>query len=86
MICVSVVSIDSARIFFLLTALNDCDILSSDINNAFLNAYVTEKIYYRAGLERKEAIKIGVVVVVRSLYGLNFQLIAWRTQLCTILK
>ena len=47
----SVVSRDSVKITFLFAALNDCEILTSDIGNAYLNAFTIEKIYYRAGLE-----------------------------------
>ena len=47
----SVVSRESVRIAFLLDALNDIDMLTCDIGNAYLNAYTTEKIYYRAGTE-----------------------------------
>ena len=40
---VSVVSRESVRIAFLLAALNDMDMLTGDIGNAYLNAYTTEK-------------------------------------------
>jgi len=81
----SVVSRDSVRIAFLLAALNDCNILSGDIGNAYLNAFTTEKIYYRAGLEWGEAMKGRVIVIVRALYGLKTSANAWRTHLCTTL-
>ena len=45
----SVVSRESVRISFLLAALNNLEILASDIGNVYLNAMTTEKIYYRAG-------------------------------------
>ena len=47
----SVVSRESVRIAFLLAALNDLDILTGDIGNAYLNAPTQEKIYYWAGPE-----------------------------------
>ena len=47
----SVVSRESVRMAFLLAGLNNLEILSDDIGNAYLNAYTQEKIYYRAGLE-----------------------------------
>ena len=40
----SVVSRESVQIAFLLAALNNVDILTGDIGNAYLNAFTTEKI------------------------------------------
>jgi hypothetical protein len=40
----SVVSRDSARISFLLAALNGIDILAADVSNAYLNAPTKEKV------------------------------------------
>ena len=40
----SVVSRDSVRLAFLIAALNDLDIMSCDIGNAYLNAPCREKI------------------------------------------
>jgi hypothetical protein len=45
----SVVSQDSVCIDFLLAALNDVDILATDIGNAYLNAQPHEKVYTTAG-------------------------------------
>ena len=81
----SVVSRDSDRIVFLLWAVNVVDILTGDIGNAYLNAYTIENIYYRVGLERGEAIKGGVIMIVQYLYGLKISINAWRTHLCTTL-
>ena len=39
----SIVARDSVRLAFLIAALNDLDILSADIGNAYLNAYTKEK-------------------------------------------
>ena len=41
----SIMSRDSMHIAFLLAALNDVDILSADIGNAYLNAPTREKVY-----------------------------------------
>ncbi len=46
-----VVSRDSVRIAFLLAALNDVDLLATDIGNAYLNAPAREKVYTTAGPE-----------------------------------
>ena len=42
---------DSIRIFFLIAALNDLDVLSADIQNAYLTAPITEKYWVMAGDE-----------------------------------
>ena len=39
----TVVSRDTVRLFFLMAALHDTDVLSADIQNAYLNAPVKEK-------------------------------------------
>jgi len=82
----SVVSRESVRIAFLLAALNDCEILAGDIGNAYLNAFTSEKIYYRAGLEWGAHMKGTVCVIVRALYGLKSSANAWRTHFCTMLQ
>ena len=51
MVYASVVSRDSVRLAFLLAALNDLDILAADVQNAYLNAPTTEKVYTTAGEE-----------------------------------
>ena len=47
----SVISRDSVRIMFLIAALNDIDILSADIGNAYLNASTKERVHTTAGPE-----------------------------------
>ena len=47
----SIMSRDSMHIAFLLAALNDVDILSADIGNAYLNAPTREKVYAIASPE-----------------------------------
>ena len=47
----SVISRDSIRITFLAAALNDLDILTADVENAYLNALSGKKVYTIAGLE-----------------------------------
>jgi hypothetical protein len=42
---------DSVSIAFLLAALNDLEVLSADIQNAYLNAPTTEKVYTTTGEE-----------------------------------
>ena len=66
----SVVSRDSMWIAFLIAALNDLDIMSMDLENAFIQAPCREKIWFKGGLECGED-KGKVCIVVRSLYGLK---------------
>jgi hypothetical protein len=47
----SVVSRDSVRIFFLLAALNDLEVMAADIQNAYLSAPAMEHHWTRAGPE-----------------------------------
>jgi hypothetical protein len=41
----SIVSHDSLHVAFLIAALNDLEILSADVQNAYLNAPIKERIY-----------------------------------------
>jgi len=76
----SVVSRESVRIMFLLAALNDLQILSADIGNAYLNAPNREKVYATAGKEFGS--RVGeTVIIVRALYGLKSAGAAWRSHL-----
>ncbi len=80
----SVVSRESIRIMFLITALNDLHILSADIGNAYLNAPNREKVYAIAGKEFGS--KAGeIVIIVRALYGLKSAGAAWRSHLASSL-
>jgi hypothetical protein len=65
----SVVSRDSVRIFFMVAALNDLDVRSADIQNAYLTAPIKEKYWYRAGHEFGSD-KGRPTRIVRALYGL----------------
>ena len=66
----SVVSRDSVRLFFLLAALNDMDVLACDIQNAYLNAPTKEKVCFHGGKEMGSD-EGKVIVIVRALYGLK---------------
>ena len=66
----SVVSRDSVRIALLIAALNDLDVLSCDIQNAYLTAPCREKVFTVAGDEfGSDAGKI--MIITRALYGLK---------------
>jgi hypothetical protein len=81
----SVVSRDSVRIAFLSAALNDLDILAADVQNAYLNAPTTEKVYTTAGKEfGKDAGR--PVLIVRALYGLKSSGARWRDHISGTLR
>lgn len=73
----SVVSRDSVRICLLIAALNDLDIQSGDIENAYLTAPCREKCWLRAG--PKFGDDEGKIFIVRkALYGLKSSGAAFR--------
>ena len=69
--------------FFLLAALNNLNILSGDIRNAYLNAPCAEKVHVTVGPELFGASNQGkTAVIVRALYGLKSASSSWRSYLC----
>ena len=76
----SVVSHKTVRIAFLIAALNDLRILAGDIQNAYLNAHLKERIYFMACNEWKHN-KGRVIIINRALYGLKFAALMWRNHL-----
>ena len=47
----SIVSRDSIRLALIIAALNNIDILSYDLENAYLNAECLERIWFEGGIE-----------------------------------
>jgi hypothetical protein len=81
----SVVSRESVRITFLLAALNGLDVLSADVQGAYLNAPCREKVYTICGPEF--GIHRGKIAVIRlALYGLKSSGYAWRSHLAETLR
>ena len=80
----TVVSRESVRIAFLIAALNGLNVLAGDIQNAYLNAPTTEKLYFTAGKEWG-ADEGKIVVIVRALYGLKSSALNWRTHLSDVI-
>jgi hypothetical protein len=77
----SVVTRESVRIAFLVAAINNLDILSADIDNAYLCAPCCEKIHTTAGSEFGPS-RIGqTVVIVQAMNGLKSSGATWHTQL-----
>jgi hypothetical protein len=67
----SVISRGSVCLAFLIAALNDLEILSADVQNAYLNAPTKEKIYMITGPEFGQGKEGQLVMIVRALYGLR---------------
>ena len=76
----SVVSRDSVCIEFMLEVLNDIDVFSADIGNAYLNDPCYEKIWTKSGPEFGSQ-KGCVMLIARSLYGLKSSGAYWRAML-----
>ena len=74
------VSHDIVRIFFLIVELNDLDILSGDMQNAYLNAPTKEKLFSYAG-DEWEYDQGKVVITDRYIYVLKSGALAWRNHL-----
>ena len=73
----TVVSRDSVRVCLLLAALNDLDLQSGDIENAYLTAPCREKVWTRAGPEFGND-QGKVFIIIRALYGLKSSGAAFR--------
>jgi ribosomal protein L31E len=81
----SVVSRDSVRIALMLAALNDLDVYSMDVSNAYLYAPCREKIWIVAGIEFGSDAG-SVMLIVRALYGLKTSGASWHSMLSQSLR
>ena len=81
----SVPSRESVCLMFLVDALNDLNIVMTDIGNAYLNAKVREKIWSTGGPEFGEH-SGAVVLIVRALYGLKSSGATWRAHFAQSLR
>ncbi|KAI2504635.1 Reverse transcriptase (RNA-dependent DNA polymerase) [Fragilaria crotonensis] len=81
----SVVSRESVRIALTLAALNDLEVKTADIENAYLTAPVGEKIWCKLGPEfGQDAGKIAIIV--RALYGLKSAGASFRNHLADCMR
>jgi len=76
----SVVSRDNVRIALTLASLNDFEVSSCDIGNAYLNADCREKLWTLAGSEFGSE-RGSVMIIARALYRLKSSEAAWRSKL-----
>ena len=80
----SVVSRESVRIALTIAALNDLEVLSCDIQNAYLSAKCREKVYTIAGPEFGS--EEGSILIIRmALYGLKSSGAAFRSKLASLI-
>ena len=82
----SVVTRESVRLFFLIAALNGLDVLSCDIQNAYLNANTKERNYFICGLEFGPQNEGKPVLIVKALYGLRSSGAQWREHMANTLR
>ena len=81
----SVVSRGSDRLAFTIAALSGVDVISFDLENAYLNAICREEIWFKGGTKCGED-KGKVLIVVRELYGLESVGSSWIAALAQVLK
>jgi hypothetical protein len=81
----TVIGRESVCIAFLVAALNNLNLLKGDIQNAYLNAPMIEKLYFIAGKEWKGNEGHNVKIVC-DLYGLKSSALAWRIHLADVLS
>jgi hypothetical protein len=81
----SVVARDSVHLAFMIASLNNLQILSADIGNAYLNAYTKEHVHTTCGPEFGQ-LQGRVAVIRRALYGLKSSGAAWRAALAATLQ
>ncbi len=75
----SVVAHDSVCMAYLIAALNDLDILSAEVGNAYLNAMVKEKMHTTCGLEFGQEYQGCYSIICKALYGLKSSGAVWCT-------
>ena len=81
----SVVSRDSVRLAFTIAALNGVDVMSCNLENAYLNAMCRKMIWFEGGTKCGED-KGKVLIIVRALYGIKYARSSWRAELAQVLK
>ena len=83
---VSVVSQYSVRIALTLAALNDMEVKTSDIHNAYFTNPCSDKIWTTLGSEFVPDLEGKKDLVVRALYGLKYASASFRNHLAECMK
>jgi hypothetical protein len=76
----SVVSRESVRIAFLITAVNVCDIIAADVQNAYVQATSLEK-YFAISGDKFCDDKGKTALIVRAVYGFKSSGASWRAHI-----
>ena len=76
---------DSVRLVFTIVDLKGVDVMSCDLENAYLNLMCREKIWFEGGTKCGED-KGKVLIVVGAFYGLKSTGLSWRAALVQVLK
>jgi len=83
----SVVSRDSVRLAFTLAAFNGLDVLSGDVQNAYINAESKERLYVEvAGPEFGPGFQGRPCMIVKALYGLKSSGARWHEHMAQTLR
>jgi Reverse transcriptase (RNA-dependent DNA polymerase) len=82
----SVVSRESVRIALLIASLNDMEVMTADVQGAYLNAPCHERVYTICGREFGVENTGRIAVIVKALYGLKTSAYAWREHLSQTLR
>jgi hypothetical protein len=81
----SVVSLRGTRILAFLGELNDLEVWSTDIGNAYLETYTKEKVYIIAGPEFGDR-EGHTLIISKALYGLHSSGLRWSERLADVLR
>ena len=76
---------DVVRTAFFIGELNDLDVMTADVGNAYLHAYTKEKVYTVAG-PRFGDLEGWILIIVRALYGLKTSMARWHEALSDKLR
>ena len=76
---------DSVLIVFTIEALNGVDVMSSDLENTYLNAMCHKNIWFEGGTKCGEY-KGKALIVVRALYGIKYAGTSWCAELAQLLN
>jgi hypothetical protein len=82
----SIVGCNSVQLAFLIAALNDLEILSADVRNAYLNALTKQRVQTICRPEFRPSLAGRIAVITRALYGLESSGAAWRDLLAGTLR
>ena len=77
---------ESVRLALMITELNDLQILTGDVGNAYLNAPCWERIWFCGGNEVGSEDRGAVCVLIRALYGLKFSGASWHATVAEHLR